>query len=76
MRRRVFIAGLGSATTALLFSFNRVRAQTSGKRALLGYLTGAVQAEAAPFIATFLDALKERGYEEGRDFDITYRTES
>ena len=73
MKRREFITGLGSAVTALACEAKGVAAQTSGKRALLGYLTGAGQTEAAPFIGIFLDALRDQGYVDGRDFDIVYR---
>ena len=73
MKRREFIAGLGSTITALASDANRALAQTSSKRALLGYLTGAAQTEAAPFVSIFLDALREQGFVDGRDFDIVYR---
>ena len=69
MRRREFIAGIGSAVAWPVVA----RSQFGKKRALLGYLAGATQAEAADYIAVFLDALQGQGYIENRDFEIAYR---
>jgi putative ABC transport system substrate-binding protein len=60
------VASPALSTTAAL-------AQRVTKRALLGYLAGATQTEATPFIGIFLDGLREQGYIEGRDFDMAYR---
>jgi putative ABC transport system substrate-binding protein len=69
MKRRAFMAGLSGAAAWPLVA----RAQVGKKRAFLGYLAGATQAEAAEFIKIFLDALQGQGYIESRDFDIAYR---
>ena len=67
--RRDFITLLGGAA-AWPFA---ARAQSTTKRASLGYLSGTFETEAKPFIGIFLEGLRRRGYVEGRDFDIAYR---
>src|SRR5262245_18482862 len=67
--RREFITLLGGAAAWSVAA----RAQSATKRALLGWLSGATQTEATPFIRIFLDGLREQGYIEGRHFDIAYR---
>jgi putative ABC transport system substrate-binding protein len=69
MKRRAFIAGLGGAAAWPMVA----RGQVGKKRALLGYLAGATQAEASEFIKILLDALQQQGRLENRDFDIAYR---
>ena len=74
MNRRAFIAGLGTAATvSLTLNVRSPVAQVNKKRALLGYLSTARQAEAAEGIKWLLDDLREQGYAEHRDFDIAYR---
>src|SRR5262245_3836391 len=73
MRRREFIVGLVGSAASSVFNARAALAQSATKRALLGYLTGASQTEAKPFIDVFLEGLREHAYIEGRDFDIVYR---
>jgi ABC-type uncharacterized transport system substrate-binding protein len=67
--RREFITLLGGAALGT----QAASAQSTSKRASLGYLSGTFEAEAKPFIGIFLDGLRRQGYIEGRDFDIAYR---
>jgi putative ABC transport system substrate-binding protein len=69
MRRREFIAALGS-----LAAWPRMAAaQTSSKRPLVAWLSVGGQRDVAVFVDAFLQGLRERGYQEGRDVDIVYR---
>ena len=69
-RRRDFITLLGGAAAAWPLAAG---AQSTTKRASLGYLSGTFETEAKPFIGIFLEGLRRRGYIEGRDFDIAYQ---
>jgi putative ABC transport system substrate-binding protein len=70
MRRRDFIL-LGSAIAWPLVA----RAQVSPKRRkLVAWLSGGATEVAQPFIASFLDGMRELNYVEGRDFDLAYRS--
>jgi ABC-type uncharacterized transport system substrate-binding protein len=70
MRRREFIAGLGSTACAWP---SVVVAQAPSKRPLIGYL-GIASAEAsAQAIRALLQGMHELGYQEGQNFDIAYR---
>ena len=73
MKRRAFLTGLGGAVTSLMLDVHSTVAQVGKKRALLAYLAGATEAEAAEFIKIFLDGLREQGYIESRDFNMAYR---
>jgi putative ABC transport system substrate-binding protein len=71
MQRREFIALLGSTATAWPLT---ARAQVSPKRRpLIGWLSGGTTEVVGPFIASFLDGMREFGYVDGRDFDMAYR---
>ncbi|KWV51370.1 ABC transporter substrate-binding protein [Bradyrhizobium macuxiense] len=68
MRRRDFIL-LGSALVWPL------AAQASPERpTLVAWLSGGTTQIAQPFVASFLDGMREFGYVEGRDFDMAYRS--
>jgi hypothetical protein len=69
MRRREFIAGLGSAVAwseALV-------AQVPTSRPLIAYLGVASREASAPMVSAFLEGLRELGYRDGHDFEIAYR---
>ena len=68
MRRRQFIAGLGSVTAWPLAA----RAQPRNV-AVIGYLDAGSESARAPFTAAFHRGLGERGYFEGRNVEIVYR---
>jgi putative ABC transport system substrate-binding protein len=68
MRRRQFIAGLGSVTAWPLAA----RAQ-SRNVPVIGYLDAGSESARAPFTAAFHRGLGERGYIEGRNVEILYR---
>jgi putative tryptophan/tyrosine transport system substrate-binding protein len=68
MRRREFIAGLGSAAAWPAAA----RAQ-QGAVAVIGYLHVGSSAEGIPFAANFLKGLGEAGYTLGRNVAIEYR---
>jgi putative tryptophan/tyrosine transport system substrate-binding protein len=70
MRRREFVTALGAATLALQ---SAARAQQH-TRPLIGWLSPHTQAYSDSKAAVFLQALRELGYVEGKDFDIVYRT--
>jgi putative ABC transport system substrate-binding protein len=69
MRRRDFIL-LGSALTWPLAA----QAQVSPKRRpFIAWLSGGTTEVAGAFANSFLDGMRELGYAEGRNFDMTYR---
>jgi putative ABC transport system substrate-binding protein len=69
MRRRQFIAGLGSAAAWPLV----VRAQQPGKLATVGYLGATTPEAARPRTDAFLKRLRELGWIDGRNIAIEYR---
>ena len=69
MKRRAFIAGLGSAAAWPLVA----RGQVSTRRPLIAWLSGGAQPGTAVFVDAFLQGMREHGYVEGRNFDIVYR---
>jgi putative ABC transport system substrate-binding protein len=69
MNRRAFIAGLGGAAawpTTLV-------AQGPTRRPLIAWLSGGSQTFSSTFVESFLRGMREVGYIEGRNFDMTYR---
>jgi putative tryptophan/tyrosine transport system substrate-binding protein len=71
MRRRYFIAGLGSTAAALPFS---VRAQQSERMRRIGVLLNTANTpEQAGYLATFLEGLKQLGWIEDRNLRIDIR---
>jgi putative tryptophan/tyrosine transport system substrate-binding protein len=68
MKRREFIAGLGSAAALPL----TVRAQRSGMP-VIGYLSTGFADEYKMVTIPFLESLKESGYVEGQNVAIEYR---
>jgi putative tryptophan/tyrosine transport system substrate-binding protein len=68
MRRRQFIAGLGSVTAWPLAA----RAQPRNVP-VIGYLDAGSESARAPFTVAFHRGLGERGYIEGRNVEILYR---
>jgi putative ABC transport system substrate-binding protein len=69
VKRREFIAGLGSATAWPLAA----RAQQRGRLPTIGFLGTATPAAWAPWTAAFLQRLRELGWIEDRTVRIEYR---
>jgi putative ABC transport system substrate-binding protein len=69
MRRREFIAGLGSIAAWPLAA----RAQQPGKLPTIGYLGGTAPLIESQWVATFVQRLRELGWIEGRTVAIEYR---
>jgi putative tryptophan/tyrosine transport system substrate-binding protein len=71
MRRRDFIMLLGGAAAAWPFT---ARAQVTRKRSLIGRLSFGSKDDPliARYIDRFLSGLRELGYVEGQNFDMTY----
>ena len=70
MKRRKFITLIGGAAAAWPVS---ALAQSGRKPALIGYLTG-VPLSSTTSARVFLQGLRDLGYVEARDFQITYRS--
>jgi putative ABC transport system substrate-binding protein len=71
LRRREFIAGLGSATASWPIA---VRAQQPGTP-VIGYLSnGSPERDTPSAAAAFRKGLSEMGYAEGRNVTIEYRS--
>lgn len=68
MKRREFIAGLGSAAAWPLAA----RAQ-HGSMPIVAYLSVLTEDRDRPFRSAFRRGLGERGYVEGRNVEILYR---
>jgi putative tryptophan/tyrosine transport system substrate-binding protein len=68
MKRREFIAGLGSAAAWPLVA----RAQRSATP-IVGFLSSASRESYAHLVSAFLQGLSETGYVEGRNVEIEYR---
>jgi putative ABC transport system substrate-binding protein len=71
MRRRQFITLIGGAAAAWPLA---ARAQVTRKRPLIGRLSFGSRDDPliARYIDQFLSGMRELGYAEGRDFDVTY----
>jgi putative ABC transport system substrate-binding protein len=69
MRRREFIAGLGSAVAWPLAA----RAQQSRNLPTIGYMGVATRAATSRFTAEFQDRLRDLGWIEGRNVFVVYR---
>src|SRR5215831_5455259 len=67
--RRKFLATLGGAAAWPLAA----RAQQPAKLPTIGYLGASTPAEAGPWIAAFVQRLRELGWVEGRTVAIEYR---
>jgi putative ABC transport system substrate-binding protein len=70
MRRREFISLLGGAAAVWPLA---ARAQPAAKRPLIAWLSLGAPVATRVFIDAFLQGMREHGYVEGRQFDITYR---
>jgi putative ABC transport system substrate-binding protein len=70
MRRREFITLLGRTAVAWPVA---TRAQPSTKRPLIAWLSLGASTATQVFIDAFLQGMRDHGYVEGRQFDITYR---
>jgi putative ABC transport system substrate-binding protein len=68
--RREFITLLGGAATAWPLA---VRAQQSGKLPTIGLLGAATLSTTSPWVAAFLQRLRDFGWVEGRNIVIEYR---
>jgi putative tryptophan/tyrosine transport system substrate-binding protein len=68
MKRREFIAGVGGAAAWSLAA----RGQVTRKRPLIGRLSFGSKDAFAGYIDQFLSGMRELGYVEGQDFDMTY----
>jgi putative ABC transport system substrate-binding protein len=66
MRRRDFIAGIGSA---MIWP---VVASTQQAKLTIGFLSGGREPGNQKLIAAFHQGLREQGYVEGRDLEIVY----
>src|SRR5215510_1212480 len=70
MRRREFIALLGSSVAAWPFA---ARAQQTGKLPTIGFLGGGTPASQRTWAAAFVQRLRELGWSEGRTVAVEYR---
>src|SRR6266516_6751983 len=69
MKRREFLACLGSAAIWPLAA----RAQQSGKLPTVGFLVAGTPSSHGPWVAAFVQGLRERGWTEGRTVAIEIR---
>jgi putative ABC transport system substrate-binding protein len=72
MRRRDFIAGLGSAVVAPMLGLRSATAQQVAKP-VVGFLSNGTQGNAAVALVPFLQGLREQGFVEGRNVEILSR---
>ena len=70
MKRRAFIAALGSAAAWPLMA----RAEQPGKVWRIGYLSGAPREAISRTFTSFLEGMRELGYVENKDFVIEWRS--
>jgi putative tryptophan/tyrosine transport system substrate-binding protein len=71
MRRREFIAGLGSAVAPSVLHLHAARAQQP--RPTIGFLHSAMPVPYAPHVVAFERALREAGYTIGQNVAVEYR---
>src|SRR5262245_21235584 len=69
MKRRDFITLLGGAALWPLAA----RAQQAGKLPTLGFLVAGTQSSHSPWVAAFVQRLRDLGWIEGRNIAIVYR---
>jgi ABC-type uncharacterized transport system substrate-binding protein len=72
MRRRDFITLFGGAAASPLLPL-AARAQPATKRPLIAWLSLGAPVATRVFVDAFLQGMRDHGYAEGRQFDITYR---
>jgi hypothetical protein len=72
MKRRTFIAGLGSAAASLPSLPLAVRAQQP-TLPVIGFLGSQTKSEGAPVVAAFRQGLADSGYVERQNVEILYR---
>jgi ABC transporter substrate binding protein len=70
IRRRKFLATLGSAAVAWPFA---ARAQQPGKLPTIGFLVAGTPSSHGPWVAGFVQRLRELGWIDGRTVTIEYR---
>jgi putative ABC transport system substrate-binding protein len=70
IERRQFAALLGAAAVVWPLGSH---AEQRSKRPLIAYLSGVAKPVSAPYLAGFLQGMRELGRVEGRDFDMVYR---
>src|SRR6516162_489989 len=71
MKRRQFITLIGGAAAAWPLA---ARGQITRTRPLIGRLSSGSRNAIARYVDQFLSGMRELGYVEGRDFDMTYGT--
>ena len=71
MRRREFISLVGSAAVAWPLT---ARSQVTRRRPLIGRISFGSRNAVARYVDQFLSGMRELGYVEGRDFDMTHGT--
>jgi putative tryptophan/tyrosine transport system substrate-binding protein len=71
MRRRQFISLLGGAAAAWPLA---VRAEQTGRVWRIGFLSAVTRSAASGSYASFVQGMRERGYVEGKDFVIEWRS--
>src|SRR6266702_2423167 len=72
MKRREFIALLSGAAVPLVAEMG-VMAQQAAAMPVIGFLGSNSSAEWVPYVAAFLQGLKETNYVEGQNLAIEYR---
>src|SRR3974390_983445 len=70
MRRREFITMLGGAAVAWALA---VRAEQTGKVPTIGFLGSSTPSTFGPWVAAFMERLRELGWAEGRTIAFEYR---
>lgn len=68
MKRRTFIAGLGSVAAWPVMAWGQQRTVP-----VIGYLSGAASTGSTDYLSAFREGLREEGYVEGKNAEILYR---